>query len=175
MVADHLRNTQYYLGIDRAVKRVLARKLGTKTCNVIDYGSGSGLLSLMAARAGATRVTGIEHMPHVAKVAGDVTAMNGYASDVVSFLAKDIRKVKAGRGEDLKEKQDMLVMELFDYGFLGEGCLHFVHHAWNHCLKPDAVVVPGGGAVFAMPVQVRECVCICKSGQPTTRAYKLPC
>ena len=48
----------------------------------------------------------------------------------------------------------MLVMELFDYGFLGEGALHFVHHAWNHCLKPDAVVVPGGGAVFAMPVQL---------------------
>ena len=51
-------------------------------------------------------------------------------------------------GKDLQRRADLLVMELFDYGFLGEGCLHFVHFAWNNCLAEDGAIMPRGLGVY---------------------------
>jgi hypothetical protein len=44
---------------------------------------------------------------------------------------------------------------VFDSGLIGEGCLHLVTLAKHRLLKPDAVVLPMGATVFAMPIQMR--------------------
>ena len=42
---------------------------------MLDIGSGTGLLAMMAARSGATRVTSLEMVPALAAVARHVSAM----------------------------------------------------------------------------------------------------
>jgi len=57
MIADSQRNSAFERALRTAVRASLDR---TGECHVLDIGSGSGLLAMMAARAGATRVTALE-------------------------------------------------------------------------------------------------------------------
>eukprot|EP00628_Pelagophyceae_sp_CCMP2097_P009279 CAMPEP_0184127762 /NCGR_PEP_ID=MMETSP0974-20121125/26236_1 /TAXON_ID=483370 /ORGANISM="non described non described, Strain CCMP2097" /LENGTH=942 /DNA_ID=CAMNT_0026431173 /DNA_START=1 /DNA_END=2826 /DNA_ORIENTATION=- len=153
MVADELRNQAFDAAIVQAVSKMesLRKAGGESGVHVADFGTGTGLLALMAARAGAAQVTGFDTSGHVVDVARTLVVKNGYEKKV-RVMRKDCRQVVMGR--DLKHKCDVLVLELFDYGFLGEGALHFIHSAWNNVLKPDAVVVPRGGSVFGCVVQI---------------------
>lgn len=155
MVADELRNDLYDGAIARAVVEMKAIRPDGRV-SVVDFGTGSGLLAMMAARAGATRVTGFDHSGHIVEVAERVVKANGFGKSI-KCIKKDCRHIEMGR--DLPDRCDILIMELFDYGFLGEGALHFAHLAWNNVLKEDARIVPCGGAVFAMAVEIlpREC------------------
>lgn len=58
MVADETRNAAFAAAIERAVAAVKEQRGGS--CRVWDLGCGSGLLSMMAHRSGATHVLGIE-------------------------------------------------------------------------------------------------------------------
>jgi predicted RNA methylase len=159
MVADELRNAKYEAAIVRAVGAMRTTRRGAAgdgaegRVSVVDFGTGTGLLAMMAARAGATRVDGFELSEHLSSVARRVVKRNGY-SKVIHVTQKDCRQIAVGHGRDLPDRADLLIMELFDYGFLGEGALHFAHFAWNHVLEDDARIVPQGGAVFAMAVQI---------------------
>ena len=51
------QNHMYYRALERAVARV---KATGREPHVLDIGTGTGLLALMAAKAGATRVTACE-------------------------------------------------------------------------------------------------------------------
>ena len=68
MLADSECNDAYQRAIERAVSPNLS---------VLDIGTGSGLLAMMAARAGAGRVTACEVSPHIAAAARQVVADNG--------------------------------------------------------------------------------------------------
>lgn len=57
MLHDYERNKKYYAAIKMAVKEM--HKQGKKA-KVLDIGTGSGLLSMMAATAGADVITAIE-------------------------------------------------------------------------------------------------------------------
>ena len=154
MVADSRRNDAFRDGIRHAVAAQLARpgprpQHGGAMCAVLDFGTGSGLLALYAAQAGASSVLGVDTSAHVLECARRIAARTPYAP---TFIHKDCRRLEAGR--DFDEKADVLVMELFDYGLLGEGCLHFARHAWTHCLREDARVVPRGATLRAMLVQL---------------------
>jgi SAM-dependent methyltransferase len=116
---------------------------------VLDIGSGSGLLALMAARAGAERVVTCEAVPQVAAVARDVVADNGLA-DRVQVVAKPSYDLRVG--VELPRPADVLTTETVDCGLLGEGIVPTVEHASGHLLAPDAVVVPRRGAVLAQLV-----------------------
>ena len=105
--------------------------------------------SAIAAQAGASSVLGVDTSAHVLECARRIAARTPYAP---TFIHKDCRRLEAGR--DFDEKADVLVMESFDYGLLGEGCLHFARHAWTHCLREDARVVPRGATLRAMLVQL---------------------
>ena len=61
MVADAARNAAFEGALRRAIAAF--RKREGRPPIVVDVGSGSGLLSMMAARAGAARVTAIESEP----------------------------------------------------------------------------------------------------------------
>ena len=52
-----LQNKKYYIGVKRAVAQMHARG---KAANVLDIGTGTGLLSMMAAACGADTVTACE-------------------------------------------------------------------------------------------------------------------
>ena len=142
MIADEARNDAYREAIERAV---------THDSVVLDIGTGSGLLAMMAARAGARRVYACEANPALAEAAREVVALNGLADriTVVEGMSTTLRV-----GEELAEPATVLVSEIVDVGLLAEGVLPTVRHAAGHLLAPDATVIPASANVYARLVEM---------------------
>ncbi|MDP6567145.1 MAG: tetratricopeptide repeat protein [Alphaproteobacteria bacterium] len=142
MLADAARNDAYQRTMDKHVRPGM---------HVLDIGSGSGLLAMMAARAGAERVTAVEMDATLADVARRIVADNGLADriQVLNRLSQDLRV-----GVDLPAA-DLVVSEVLDAGLLGEGVLPTLRHAARQLLAPGGRMVPTGatvhGQLMALP------------------------
>ena len=75
MLADELRTTSFLSAIKSSVKPGDV---------VVDIGTGTGVLSVFAAKAGASRVYAIEREP-IIEVARDIASRNGL-SDIITFI-----------------------------------------------------------------------------------------
>jgi predicted RNA methylase len=144
MMNDAVRNSAYEKALRGALKQGGV---------VLDIGSGSGLLAMMAARQGATSVVTCEEIGIIARTATDIIARNGYA-DKIKLINKLSTNLVVGK--DLPERADVLVTEIFDDGLLGERAFHAIQHARDHLLKPDAQIIPAGARVMAMCIESRE-------------------
>jgi tetratricopeptide (TPR) repeat protein len=129
MMADGLRNAAYA----KALAKVAARQ------RVLDIGSGSGLLAMMAVQAGAAQVVTCEMQPVIAQVAKAVTAANGLAGKISVWPMKS-DQLELGR--ELLARAQVLVTETFSSGLISEGVLPTVEDAHRRLLEPDAVVIP---------------------------------
>ena len=129
MMADAARNDAY----DRALRRAAPGR------RVLDIGAGSGLLAMMAARAGAAKVTTCEMVPAIAAAAREIIEANGF-TDRITLHAK--RSDQLTIGCDLWARANVLVTETFCSGLLTEGVLPTIEHAREHLLTPDAIVIP---------------------------------
>jgi len=116
MMGDKPRNDAYEAAINRAVagKRVL------------DIGTGSGLLSMMAARAGAKSVVTCEAVPLIAARAREIIAANGL-SDRITVV--DRRSTELATGAGITERAQVLVTEIFSGELISEGVLATIEHA----------------------------------------------
>lgn len=158
MILDSERNDAYNQAI---IKAVNAKKYARSDANVhcIDMGAGSGLLSMMAARAGADYVYAAEMNSHMCDVAEECTIMNGFLEKVL-VLDRDVRRMDVlrkpdGTAPELKRPVDLAVFEVFDSGLIGEGVLHILAAAKAKLLMPDACLVPCSAEVYAQPIQLR--------------------
>ena len=129
IVRDSVRNAGYDAALRRAIRPGM---------RVLEIGTGTGILAMMAARAGAAEVVTIEIDPAVARAAEATIAANGYA-DRVRVLAKDALAVTA---DDLGGRMDLLVSEIVSNDVLGEHVLPLHEHAARHLLKPGAQAIP---------------------------------
>ena len=145
MLLDRQRNDAYRAALDLELQRRPA-------VSVLDIGAGCGLLSMMAAKAGAARVTGIEVSAAIAKTAQDIVKLNQF-EEKIRLVNKDCRKIAVP--DDLPERADLAVFELFDCSLIGEGVLHFLAHAREQLLKEDARYLPLAGRIRAMIVEYR--------------------
>ncbi|CAA9277701.1 MAG: hypothetical protein AVDCRST_MAG41-3359 [uncultured Corynebacteriales bacterium] len=143
MLNDDARNTAYRRAIEAVVR---------PGDLVLDIGTGAGLLSLFAARAGA-RVVTCEVEPLVAAVAEQVVADNGLSDriSVVNARSTDLRV-----GVELPDRADVLVTEIFDCGLLGEHVLPVLAHARRELLRPDSRLVPGSARLWAQLVDSEQ-------------------
>lgn len=135
IVRDAVRNAAYEAALARAIKP------GMK---VLEIGAGTGILSMMAARAGAGDVIACEMNPKVAAAATEIVARNGYA-DRVRIVAK--KSAALDVMADLGGPADLLVSEIVDNTLLGEGVLSAVEDAARRLLRPGAVVIPARGTL----------------------------
>jgi len=135
IVQDKARNAAYEAAIKRAV---------TRDTKVLEIGTGTGLLAMMAARAGANQVVTCEMMPAVAETARDIIALNGYA-DRVRVVPK--ASYDLDLDEDLGGPADVLVSEIISNAMLGQDLLPVIEHAARAALKPGARVIPARGIV----------------------------
>ena len=142
MLGDDARNDAY----DRGIRAVV--KPGD---HVLEIGAGSGLLAMMAARAGAARVTTCEANLVLAEVAQQIVAANGL-SERIGVVGRRSALLEVGR--DLPEAADVLIMEIFDTVLIGEGVLPSLADARRRLLKPGARVLPQGGRLYAAAVEV---------------------
>ena len=145
MIADEGRNGAF----DRALRRAV--RSSARPPHVLDIGAGSGLLSMMAARAGAARVSALEMVPALAATAKHIVGANGY-DGVISVVAGKSHDVSAA---DLGGRADILVCEIVDNMLLGEGVLSSVEDARRRLLTPAAPIIPRGGTLYALPVELR--------------------
>jgi Flp pilus assembly protein TadD/precorrin-6B methylase 2 len=141
MLNDQARNQAY----DEAIRRTV--RPGSI---VLDIGTGSGLLAMMAARAGAAHVYACEAQPLIAEKARDIVRANGF-SDVITVIAKPSHQLRIGR--DLPRKADVLISEIVDAALIGEGIILTLAHALRHLVDKAAAIVPCAGRVFAMLVE----------------------
>ena len=142
IVADERRNAAYDAAIRRAV---------TPGCSVLDIGAGTGLLSMMAARAGAGSVVACEMNPAVAEAAVDVVAANGL-SDTVRIVAK--KSTDLDIATDLGGPVDLLVSEIVSNDILGEDALPVMVDAVRHLLKPGGRMIPEAATALAALVEL---------------------
>ncbi len=106
---------------------------------VLDIGTGSGLLAMMAARAGAASVIACEQDPRLAHTAREIIARNGL-SDRITVIAKP--SFALDRRRDLDGGVDCVVSEIFSENLLGEGVLSALAHARAELCDPGAVFLP---------------------------------
>ncbi len=135
MLADTARNDAFQAAIAAAVR---------PDDLVLDIGAGTGLLAMMAARAGATEVVACEMLPDMAELARLVIAENGYA-DRIRVVGKPSTALKVG--VDLPRRATLLIAEIFDALLIGEGALDTFAHAQADLLAPGARIIPAGGLV----------------------------
>jgi protein arginine N-methyltransferase 7 len=130
MMNDAARNDAF----DRGIRKVVGRG-----GHVLDIGTGAGLLAMMAARAGAGRVTTCEMVPTIASKAREIIAANGYA-DKIHVVGKKSTGLEIPA--DMKERADVLIAEILASDILGEGLLESYEDARARLLRPDARILP---------------------------------
>jgi protein arginine N-methyltransferase 1 len=115
---------------------------------VLDVGTGTGVLAVEAARAGARRVYAVEQRG-IGEGARDVFRANGLAD-----------RIQVVRGQSttiaLPERADVLVSEILGNDPLAEGILSTFRDARERHLKPQAELVPRTVNVVALPVDLPD-------------------
>ncbi|XP_076878322.1 protein arginine N-methyltransferase 7 [Brachyhypopomus gauderio] len=152
MLHDRDRNEKYYQGIRAAVGRVKAR--GERVV-VLDIGTGTGLLSMMAITAGADYCYAIEVFKPMAEAADCIVKKNGF-SDKIKVINKHSTKVTVGPDGDMQERANILVTELFDTELIGEGALPSYEHAHLHLVQDACEAVPHRATVYAQLVESEQ-------------------
>ena len=139
MLHDDRRTRDYLAAISAAVRPGDV---------VLDIGTGSGVLAVAAARAGARRVYAVE-ASDIAEVAARVFAANGVA-DTVTLVPGWSRQI------DLPEPADLLVAEIIGNEPLEEEILETTLDARRRLLKPDARLIPYALTLLARPLRLPD-------------------
>ncbi|KAI9115208.1 hypothetical protein K1719_013527 [Acacia pycnantha] len=127
---------------------------------VMDVGCGTGILSLFAAQAGASRVIAIEASAKMAAVASKVANDNGLFlrgknQSQADGLQKGVMEVVQGMVEEVDENVelqphsvDVLLSEWMGYCLLYESMLSSVLYARDRWLKPGGAILPDRATIF---------------------------
>ncbi|KAG8518373.1 Protein arginine N-methyltransferase 9 [Galemys pyrenaicus] len=157
MLNDTKRNTIYNAAIQKAVC------LGSKS--VLDIGTGTGILSMFAKKAGALSVYACELSKTMYELACDVVAANKMEAGITLLHMKslDIEIPK-----HIPERVSLVVTETVDAGLFGEGIVESLIHAWENLLLPPKAkgengnyenygkVIPASAVIFGMAVECAE-------------------
>lgn len=135
MLRDERRNAAYDAALRLAVE---------PDTRVLDIGSGTGLLAMMAARAGAQHVVTCEMNPAVAAAAARIVALNGFADrvHVIPKISYDLEPEA-----DLGGTVDLIVAEIIGDSMLAESVLPIMQDAVARLLRPGGRVIPSHGQV----------------------------
>jgi type I protein arginine methyltransferase len=136
MVADQRRTNAFAAGIAEAVKQGDV---------VIDVGTGTGILAMLAARAGASRVHAVDQA-RVSKLAEELVEANDLS---------DIVRVHHGAASSLEVDGcvDFIVSEWLGNFALAEGMLKDVLEVRDRFLKPGGRMLPSFVDVMLAPVE----------------------
>ncbi len=144
MVNDEERNKAYDLALRRAVR---------PGDLVLEIGTGSGLVAMMAARAGAAKVISCEVLPLMADIASEVVAKNGL-SERITILTRKSTQLQVGA--ELPAPADVFVSELLNIGMLSPNMLPVLQHARENLLKPGGKIIPAAAVVHAALIEAPQ-------------------
>lgn len=147
MLHDTERNELYERGISWAIGTMRSR--GVSKVVVLDIGTGSGLLAMLACRHGADVVYACDGFPPAVQVAEQVLKDN--ACESVRLIPK--RSTELVIGVDMETRAHILVTEVFDTELIGEGAIETFKHAVEHLLTRDCIIVPQEATIYAQVVE----------------------
>ncbi len=111
---------------------------------VLDVGTGTGILAMLAARAGAKKVYAID-ATEIADVAAGLVEANG--------LSQQVQILRGQAGElQLEQKVDLIVSEWLGNAAFAEGMLHAVLDARDRNLAPGGRMLPARVRVLLAPL-----------------------
>jgi type I protein arginine methyltransferase len=113
---------------------------------VVDIGTGTGVLAIAAAKAGARHVYAIEE-GSIGESAKEMFAANGLSDRITLISGKSIRV-------ELPERGNVLVSETLGNDIFDENILEMTRDARARLLQPRARLVPARLRVFALPLDV---------------------
>mmetsp|Transcript_85892 Transcript_85892/g.152112 ORF Transcript_85892/g.152112 Transcript_85892/m.152112 type:complete len:382 (-) Transcript_85892:94-1239(-) len=121
---------------------------GSSGTTVIDVGSGTGLLAIFSARAGAKRVVAVE-ASRLAHFLRQIVEASAEARDVVEV--KECRAEELDLGSD--KVADVIVSEWMGYALLFENMLPSVIAVRNKYLKPEGLMLPSRCRLQLAPLE----------------------
>ncbi len=168
-----LKNRKYYEGLKKIIKKL---KTQNKPVHVLDIGTGTGLLSMMAASCGADSVTACEAFKPMAEIAKKCIEANGM-KDKICVIPKRSTEIQVG--VDMKQRANVLVTEVFDTELIGEGAIGTFTHALENLLVKDCYVIPDNAIMYVQVVESSTCfdwnwLNLSKFGVRVPNEYKSP-
>lgn len=152
MLHDQVRNARYKEAVEWVVKDWVNANPKAAKCNVVDIGSGLGLLSIYAAKADPkVHVYAVESSNHLSDTAQLIYKDNN-VSNQITMVKRDARSLTA---KDIPSAADILLFEVFDAGLLGEGIVHFIEPLRNNVVAKNVRVLPIRARVSAMVIELR--------------------
>uniref|UniRef100_A0AC11DQB4 Protein arginine methyltransferase 8 n=1 Tax=Ovis aries TaxID=9940 RepID=A0AC11DQB4_SHEEP len=116
---------------------------------VLDVGSGTGILSMFAAKAGAKKVFGIE-----------CSSISDYSEKIIKANHLDnIITIFKGKVEEVElpvEKVDIIISEWMGYCLFYESMLATVIFARDKWLKPGGLMFPDRAALYVVAIEDRQ-------------------
>ncbi|GER46302.1 protein arginine n-methyltransferase [Striga asiatica] len=151
MISDKVRTDAYR-------QAILENPSLMRNAVVMDVGCGTGILSLFAAQAGASRVIAIEASEKMAAVATQIAKDNGLLRNEISSESSKkncVIEVVQGMVEELEDADqirpqsvDVLFSEWMGYCLLYESMLTSVLFARDKWLKPGGAILPDTATMF---------------------------
>jgi protein arginine N-methyltransferase 1 len=137
LLADQVRVEAYRCAIAKHVKPGDV---------VLDLGTGSGLLAMLAAKAGARKVYAIDHGPLI-DAARAVAEDNGLST--IEFQRVNSRRFSC------QEKLDVILQEQIGDALFEEQMVEHVADLHDRLLKPGGLILPGRFELFVDPIELR--------------------
>uniref|UniRef100_A0A8D1HIF9 type I protein arginine methyltransferase n=1 Tax=Sus scrofa TaxID=9823 RepID=A0A8D1HIF9_PIG len=116
---------------------------------VLDVGSGTGILCMFAAKAGARKVIGIE-----------CSSISDYAVKIVKANKLDhVVTIIKGKVEEVElpvDKVDIVISEWMGYCLFYESMLNTVLYARDKWLAPDGLIFPDRATLYVTAIEDRQ-------------------
>ncbi len=138
MLNDRARTASYQQAIRETV---------TPDDVVVDVGTGTGVLAVTAAQAGARHVYAIEGSSSMGRLAQQAFVVNRLADRITLIEGRSTHV-------DLPEPADVLVSEIIGNDPLDESILETTADAVTRLLKPGARLIPADLRIYGLPVQI---------------------
>ncbi|PON56910.1 Protein arginine N-methyltransferase [Parasponia andersonii] len=138
MLCDRVRMDAYYSSI-------FENKHHFHGKTVLDVGTGSGILAIWSAQAGARKVYAVEATKMAEHARALIKANN--LEDVIEVIESNVEEVT------LPEKVDVIISEWMGYFLLRESMFDSVIYARDHWLKPTGVMYPSHARMWVAPIR----------------------
>uniref|UniRef100_A0A1B6EFM7 type I protein arginine methyltransferase n=1 Tax=Clastoptera arizonana TaxID=38151 RepID=A0A1B6EFM7_9HEMI len=118
---------------------------------VLDIGCGTGILSMFAAKAGASRVIGVE-CSNIVEYAQKIIDAN-HLGDVISIVKGKVEEISLPDGI---QEVDIIISEWMGYCLFYESMLDTVLYARDKWLKSDGMLFPDRATLFVTGIEDRQ-------------------